>query len=85
MSSTPKPFADRIDVLRNSLVTQGALVREMVEHAFDSIFARDLELARKVIASDDEVDRVDLEVEQNAVNILCDVSKAADDVDRVLL
>jgi phosphate transport system protein len=78
MSSTPKPFADRIDALRQSLVVQGALVREMVEHSFDSIFARDLELARKVIESDDEVDRIDLEVEQDAVNILCDVSKAAD-------
>ncbi len=59
-------------------MTQGALVREMVEHSFDSIFARDLDVAKKVLESDDEVDRIDLKVEQDAVNILCDVSSATD-------
>ncbi len=78
MSSTSKQFSARIDALRGDLVTQGALVREMVELSFDSIFARDLEVARKVLVSDDEVDRIDLKVEQDAVNILCDVSRATD-------
>jgi len=78
MASQSEQFDTRIETLRSDLVTQGARVREMVELAFDAIFARDVEEAKGVIDIDDEVDRVDLQVEQDAVNILCDVSKATD-------
>ena len=71
-------FEGRIDALRHDLVSQGSRVREMVEQSFDSIFARDLDVAKRVLQADDEVDRVDLQVEQDAVDLLCDISKATD-------
>ncbi len=76
MTNPPEPYTERISALRSDLVAQGARVREMVERSFDSIFARDVGVAQTVIEADDEVDRVDLQVEQDAVNILYDVSRA---------
>lgn len=71
-------FEARIKALRDDLVAQGSRVREMVELSFDAIFARDLAAAKRVLEADDEVDRVDLQVEQDAVDLLCDISKATD-------
>lgn len=70
-------FEARIRTLRDDLVAQGSRVREMVELSFDAIFARDLAAAKRVLEADDEVDRVDLQVEQDAVDLLCDVSKSS--------
>jgi len=79
--STPNPFAERIHALRGDLTEQGEDVRKMIEDAFDAIFTRDQETARRVIAEDDEVDRVDLQVEQDALNILCDVATVESTLD----
>lgn len=70
-------FEKRIDALREDLVAQGARVQGMIEQSLDAIFARDLDAARRVLEADDEVDRVDLQVEQDAVDLLCDISKTA--------
>lgn len=69
-------FDGRIEEIRSDLVAQGARVREMIEGAFDAIFARDLDAAKRVLDADDEVDRVDLQVEHDAVGLLCDISEA---------
>lgn len=70
MSTKPDEFQQRIDRLRDDIVAQGRRVLAMLEDAFDSVFNRDTEAARRVIALDDEVDRVDVEIEQAAVKLL---------------
>ncbi len=80
MGDTAEAYAARIATIRSDLVVQGVLAREMTEHAFDAIFARDLDVARKVIARDDEVDRVDLLVEQSVVDLLVDIARSECDI-----
>lgn len=74
MSDPRQGYSDRIAHIRTELVAQGAIVRDMAEGAFDAIFARDRSVAQRVVTKDDEVDRVDLAVEQQAVDLLCDIA-----------
>jgi len=80
MTGIVETYTRRIGELRRELVAQGVLVREMAESAFDAIFARDLDEARRVIARDDEVDRVDLAIEQSAVDLLAAIARAECDL-----
>lgn len=74
MPTTPEGFEQRIDELRAAIVGQGERVEAMLEDAFESVFQRDVAAAERVIAMDDEIDRVDVEIEKNAVNLLADAS-----------
>ena len=80
MPDSPEAYAAHIADIRRDLVAQGVVVREMVERAFDAIFARDLDEARGVIARDDDVDRVDLAVEQSAVDLLVEIARSKCDL-----
>ena len=75
MPTTPESFAARLTDLRRQLAEQGDRVRAMVEAAFDSVYARDAEAARSVLARDDEIDRVDLAIERAAVAMLADATR----------
>ncbi len=56
--------------LRGALARQGELVRRQVEAAFDAVFDRNVESARLVMRRDDEVDREDVRIEQQSVELL---------------
>lgn len=89
MSGTPEAFMDLLAKLRDRLVEQGQVVREMAEAAFESVYARDAERASAVVTRDDDVDKVDIEVEQQAVELMvqatCDgPSLSAADVRQLL-
>ncbi|MCB8931957.1 MAG: phosphate signaling complex protein PhoU [Fimbriimonadaceae bacterium] len=54
-------YDDQLQLIRSNVVRMGNLATEMVRLAVDSALAGDLELASKVIAMDDEVDRLESE------------------------
>ncbi len=70
MPITPDQFLDRIHSIRTRLVDQGRLVTDLTEQVFGAIYARDIELAREIIARDDEVDQADIEIEREAVDLM---------------
>lgn len=74
MPVTPEGFSKRIDDLKRELVEQAVRVRALVEGAFDAAFGRDPEAAVGVIALDDEVDRVDVQLERRCVELLTDAT-----------
>lgn len=47
-------------------------MRALMEASFDAAFARDREGALRVVAADEAVDRVDVEIEKTAVQLLTD-------------
>ncbi len=63
-------FANRLERLRNDLVTQGGRVYEQVIRAVDCYFDRDPETARKVIGADEVIDRVDVDIERASIPLL---------------
>lgn len=70
MPSTPEAMSQKLDALKTDIVGQGRAVQSMTEQAFAACFGKDAALAQRVIASDSEIDRVDVAVEQTAVALL---------------
>ncbi len=70
MGITPGQFDERLDLIRSRLASQGALVTEIAEQAFQTIFEMDTDKALDLMTRDDEVDQADLEIERDAVDLL---------------
>lgn len=63
-------FHQRLDRLHHDIVQQGQRVEAMVERAFESVFDADRAKAAQVVRDDDHIDRVDIEIEKAAVELL---------------
>lgn len=74
MPTTPHGFTDRINELKATIATQGHRVQALLEQAFESAFAVDASAAAAAIALDDEIDRVDVDIERRAVQLLTDAT-----------
>lgn len=89
MPQSPAGFAGRLDELAVALADQGRRVTRLFERSAEVVFARDIAAAREVVDADDEVDRVDVEIERTAVALLADATHdgaalSAADLRRVL-
>jgi len=76
MPLTPETFTTRAARLKADLGDQSRRVQALLEAVFDAAFAGDLPGARRVIAMDDIIDRVDVELEKAAVLLLLDATSA---------
>jgi phosphate transport system protein len=74
MPTTPQGFAVRLDALHDMLVQQGRRVRSLLEEAFDAVFAGDGAVGARVVSGDDEIDRVDVELEKASVQLLTEAT-----------
>lgn len=81
MSVPSQGFAQRIDQLRTSLAGQGRRVQAQLELAFAAVFMRDQSKASQAITADDEIDRVDVELERAAVSLLVDATRETAQLD----
>ncbi len=70
--------------LRRMLLSMGAIVEQRVGQAIEALLRHDLSLAERVRAGDDEVDRLDLDVEKECVEILALHQPVAGDLRYVL-
>ncbi len=73
-------FETRLGEIRRELVTQAWRVLGICEDAFEAFFAGDAGVANAVIERDDEVDRVDVEIEKRSVALLEDAARVAHEV-----
>ncbi|MDD9910728.1 MAG: phosphate signaling complex protein PhoU [Ahrensia sp.] len=70
--------------IENLVVTMGGLVEQQLEQAAEVIISRDLELADQLIASDDEVDKLEIEIDSLVVRIIALRQPKAQDLRSVL-
>lgn len=70
MPLTVQNFSERIEKLRGELAVQARRVRTLIEGSFDAVFAQDTGAAKRVIALDEEIDRIDVEIEKASVQLL---------------
>lgn len=75
MPMSPEGFADRIALLRQDIVAQARRVQRLAEAAFESFFSRDPSAAAAAVAADDEIDRIDVEIERACVALLLDATR----------
>lgn len=63
-------FHDQIDELKSRLLAMSTRAEDMIEHAVDALLNNDHGIAEMVVASDAEVNALELEIEQRAIGLL---------------
>lgn len=76
MADQPGDFDQRLAELTATLAQQGVRVTQLFEAACDAAFAMDVAAARLAVDADDEVDRIDIEIEKQAIAILTEATHA---------
>jgi phosphate transport system protein len=66
----PRHFDDELEHLKEKLLKMGSLVETMVERAVASLVDRDSRLAEATIASDDKVDGLEVEINEECIRLL---------------
>ena len=78
MTSTPaNRFQERVNTLKDDLLSQGRHVYRIVDAAIDAAFDADAERAGRIIAEDRVIDALDIRIERDAVAILDDAIVAS--------
>jgi phosphate transport system protein len=77
-------FQEDLDLLEATLQEEGALVLRALRGALNALEQRDHELADEVIAFDDEIDRLYLQIEEEIQSLLARQTPVASDLRLVL-
>jgi phosphate transport system protein len=70
--------------LKNSILALSAIVEDMVHRAVKAVIERDPDLAREVIDGDPEVDRMEVEIEEECLKLLALYQPVATDLREVV-
>jgi len=73
-------FHEELELVKEKTLKQGSLVETMVEQAVSSLVDRNSRLAEEVIASDQKVDALDVEIEEDCLRLLALHQPAAKDL-----
>jgi phosphate transport system protein len=76
MPTSAHGFQQRTDELKATLAAQGLRVQRLLEAACDAAFERSPAAAAAALRLDDDVDRIDVEIEKAAVALLTDATAA---------
>jgi len=72
------------DKLKNSILSLSAIVEESVHRSIRAVTDRDPDLAREVIDGDPEVDRIEVEIEEECLKVLALYQPVATDLREVM-
>ena len=67
---TSSHYEMELQEIKNGLIYIGALTEKAIQIAMQSLTERNSDLARKVIKDDDEIDKLDTELEERCIKIL---------------
>ena len=77
---TSSHYEKELQEIKNALIYLGALTEKAIHGAMKSLSERDSEVARRVITEDNEIDRLDSELEERCIKILALRQPAAIDL-----
>ena len=73
-----QPFASELDELKDKLLTMASYAEAAVLSAVQAVTARDYDLALRVKAEDEIIDRLEMEVDDRAIRLLARAPRASD-------
>lgn len=73
-------FDEDIEELKENLLRLGAMVEDAMADSIRALIDRDTELAEKVIASDEDIDALELEIDSAALELIAMMQPAAGDL-----
>ena len=56
-------YERELQEIKENIIYMGALVEQVIERGIRALLKRDSQLARQVIAEDDQIDKLDVEIE----------------------
>lgn len=74
-----------IEELKEQLLRMGAMVEDSISESIRALLERDTSVAERVIASDTEIDRMELEIDQHTVELIAKMQPAAVDLRFVIM
>ena len=77
---TSASYERELQDVKDSLIYMGALVEKAIEKCILALVQRDSDLARTVIAEDEQIDRLDVAIEDNCIRLLALRQPAARDL-----
>src|SRR5215831_14555244 len=63
-------FHEELDALKQTVLAMGALVEDQIRRVMDALQKRDDDLAREVMARDQQVNAYDVEIDEKCVELL---------------
>ena len=75
-----RQFDVELDAIRRLLIEMGGKVELMIANAIESLVERNTELAEQTIAFDHEIDRLEMEIDRNCLEVLALRQPAARDL-----
>ncbi|HEY0140288.1 MAG TPA: phosphate signaling complex protein PhoU [Thermoanaerobaculia bacterium] len=73
-------FDREIEELKERLLRMGAMVEDQINESIRALLERDTQVAEAVIASDSEIDRMELEIDAHTVELIAKMQPAAGDL-----
>ena len=73
-------YERELQEIKENLIYMGALVEQVIEKVIRALLERDSPLARQVIAEDDQIDKLDMEIEDKCIKLLALRQPAAIDL-----
>lgn len=70
MTSTRQVFNQELEVLRQEILAMGTRVEEAIGHSVLALTNQDLELAKKVMAGDDDIDNMESAIEDKCMVLI---------------
>jgi phosphate transport system protein len=77
---TSAEYERELQEIRDGLLYLGALTEKALENGTVALLQRDSELARKIVCDDDQIDRLDFELEEKCIRLLALRQPAARDL-----
>ena len=77
---TSLQYDNELQEVRTSLIKMGTLAEKAIERSINALLQRDSDLARAVIADDDQIDRLDVDIEDKCIRLLALRQPAARDL-----
>ena len=75
-----KKFEQQLEELNNSLIEMGGEIEFAITNAIKALIEQDVELARKLVAHDDEIDAKEKEIESRCLKLLLQQQPVAKDL-----
>lgn len=73
-------FGDLLEALRGRVARMTALVQDIVEKSVEAVSSLDADLARLAMEADDRIDREEVDIEKQAIDLLALYQPAASDL-----
>ncbi|PLX87443.1 MAG: phosphate transport system regulatory protein PhoU [Desulfuromonas sp.] len=75
---------NEVKALEKQLLTLAAMVEENVQHAVKALLERDADLARRVVKCDDQVNRLEVDLEEECLKVLALHQPVANDLRTII-